>query len=236
MPPRCRATEDPLTPGPAVVSYGGGAQPCYTRSMNSEHHAQAQRLIEQLIYPFYELQRDMYLPIRPHPENDAEHSWSLALAACALAHQIDPKLDTGKIAQFAMVHDLVEIYSGDVSVYDANEQLHEAKEESERQAMGQMRRDYADLPWIIETIDEYESKDSPEANYVWAMDKYLAMYMRYLHAQPFFYKKGITKEFFDASMVRVRAKVSNYKPVAQLFDDLLREFDKHPEWFVRPPA
>lgn len=200
--------------------------------MKSDIHNKIQHLINGMICPFYLLPRDMALPIRDFPENDAEHSWSLALAACALAPQIDPKLDVGKIAQFATVHDLVEVYCGDISVYDTNSDAHEQKEKNEQKAMAQLRTDYAHMPWIAATIDEYESKNSNEALYVWAMDKYLAMSMRLLYAKPFFTEKGITKEFFDDSMVRVKKKVSNYKPVALLFDELLAEFDAHPEWFV----
>jgi len=200
--------------------------------MNRKLHKATDKLINGLIYPFYQLERDMELPIGNKLENDAEHSWSLAVAACALAPTIDPELNTGKIAEFAIVHDLVEVYSGDVSIYDTDPELHNNKEENELQAMAQFRKDYAHLPWIAATIDAYERKDTPEANYVWAMDKYIAMCMRRMHAQPFFHKKGITKEFFDHSMIRVRQKVAAYPAVAQLFDDLLLDFDAHPEWFA----
>jgi putative hydrolase of HD superfamily len=201
--------------------------------MNSPLHKQTEQLINGIIYPFYKLERDMHLPIRKVPENDAEHSWSLALAACALAPHIDPKLDPGKIAQFAIVHDLVEVYAGDVSVYDADPEQHAQKEQNEHEALQKLRQDYAHTPWMYETLCEYEKKDSHEALYVWAMDKYLAMHMRVLHAQPFFHAKGITKKFFDQSMIRVRSKVAHYQPVAQLFDELLAEFDAHPEWFAQ---
>jgi putative hydrolase of HD superfamily len=201
--------------------------------MNPELHKPTDQLITDLIFPFYQLDRDMELPITNKLENDAEHSWSLAFAACALAPTIDPALDTGKIAQFAIVHDLVEVYSGDISIYDTDPELHANKEENELQAMEQLRKDHAHLPWIAETIDAYERKDTAEANYVWAMDKYVAMCMRRMHAKPFFHKKGITKEFFDHSMVRVRQKVSAYPPISKLFDDLLLEFDAHPEWFAQ---
>lgn len=174
----------------------------------------------------------MDLPIHDRPENDAEHSWSLALAACTLAPEIDQALDTGKIAQYAIVHDLVEVYSGDVSIYDVDPELHDNKEDNEARAMETLRSKHTHTPWIIQTIDEYERKDTPEARYVWAMDKYVALYMRLLYAKPFFYKKGITKEFFDKSMARVRKKTAAFPVVAQLFDELVAEFDAHPEWFA----
>lgn len=39
------------------------------------------------------------------------------MLACSLAHEIDPTLDIGKISQFAIAHDLVEVYADDTSVF-----------------------------------------------------------------------------------------------------------------------
>lgn len=186
-----------------------------------------------MIYPFYLLERDMELPIRERPENDAEHSWSLALAACALAPHIDPALDLGKVAHFAIVHDLVEVYSGDVSIWDENRTIHQNKEQNEQQALAKLESEFTELAWIPRTISQYEKKDSAEARYVWSMDKYLAMYMRYTHAQPFFTKNHITRKRFDESIMRMSHKAHAHPAVGKLFDDLIAEFYTHPEWFAQ---
>lgn len=76
--------------------------------MSQPDFSDIQQLVRQLVLPFYTLERDLPLPIQNHRnENDAEHSWSLALLACSLAPEIDPQLDVGKICQYAVVHDLV---------------------------------------------------------------------------------------------------------------------------------
>lgn len=204
--------------------------PWYTRCMNPSIEP-IKKLVEGIVYPFYQVDRDMELPIRERVENDAEHSWSLAFVACALAPSLDPSLDIGKVAQFAVVHDLVEIHSGDVSVWDKNEGNHQSKEELETQAFQKIKTEYVDHPWIAQTIEAYERKDSNEANYVWAMDKYLAHYMRYTHAKPFFFKNNITKKHFDKSIARMRHKATAHPAVGKLYDDLIAEYDKHPDWF-----
>lgn len=47
-------------------------------------------------------------------ESTAEHSWRLALGAAVLCHEF-PELDREKVMLMCLVHDLGELYSGDVS-------------------------------------------------------------------------------------------------------------------------
>ncbi|MGH7881506.1 MAG: HD domain-containing protein, partial [Candidatus Dormibacteraceae bacterium] len=45
------------------------------------------------------------------PENDAEHSWHLALMVPILAEYADNPIDVGKTMQLVLLHDLGEIYA-----------------------------------------------------------------------------------------------------------------------------
>src|SRR5438105_2221565 len=86
--------------------------------MPKPSHSQIAQLLRDLIVPFHLIFRDSNIPIgKQRPENDAEHSWSLAVLACSLAPEIDSTLDTGKVCQFAVAHDLLEVYAGDTSVF-----------------------------------------------------------------------------------------------------------------------
>ena len=52
-------------------------------------------------------------------ENDADHSWHLALMAMVLKEYSPQKeLDISKVLKMLLVHDLVEIYAGDTVCYD----------------------------------------------------------------------------------------------------------------------
>ena len=65
-------------------------------------------------------------------ENDAEHSWHLAMMAMILEeHAVEP-VDMTKVIKMVLVHDLVEIDAGDTFAYDAVGALD--KEERERKA------------------------------------------------------------------------------------------------------
>jgi hypothetical protein len=50
--------------------------------------------------------------VAEQPESDTDHTVMLALIACALAPIVDARLDVGLVAQYALVHDLVEAYAG----------------------------------------------------------------------------------------------------------------------------
>lgn len=49
----------------------------------------------------------------PRRENDAEHSFSLAIAAMLLAEHSNEPVDTAKVMKMVLVHDVVEIDAGD---------------------------------------------------------------------------------------------------------------------------
>jgi len=56
------------------------------------------------------------------PDTVAEHSWRVSLMTLVLAATI-PEIDRDKCLKIALVHDLPEIYAGDVSRLDLNAQV-----------------------------------------------------------------------------------------------------------------
>ena len=62
--------------------------------------------------------RQTYLSDGMRKENDAEHSWHLALMAALLAEYSEEKIDLAKTMLMVLVHDLVEIDAGDTYAYD----------------------------------------------------------------------------------------------------------------------
>jgi putative hydrolases of HD superfamily len=51
-------------------------------------------------------------------ENDAEHSWHLAMMAMVLAEYADPDVNMNHVLRMVLIHDLVEIDAGDTFAYD----------------------------------------------------------------------------------------------------------------------
>src|SRR5690554_5812945 len=66
-------------------------------------------------------------------ENSAEHSWHVALMAMILADSAaDPDVDPIQAMKMLILHDIVEIDAGDVSLYDVQGNI--GKEEREDKA------------------------------------------------------------------------------------------------------
>src|SRR5690349_14240126 len=134
--------------------------------MKKPTHKQVKNLVKQVILPFYEIERDMLLPTQPvgkrRDEKDAEHSWSVAILACSLAPHIDKELDVGLVGQFALVHDLVELYADDTSVW-ADKMVLDSKEDNEAKALEKIQFNFSHFPWLVNTIEGYERQDTNEA-------------------------------------------------------------------------
>lgn len=194
-----------------------------------------QKLVHQMVVPFYLINRDMDVQITDtahRKETDAEHAWSIALVACAIAPHIDQTLDVGKIAQLAIVHDLVEIYAGDVSIWGSKADLAQ-KEERERQSLHKIESEYSNFPWLIQNITEYETKSSPEAKFVNAVDKLVPFFFRVLVKPQPFERKKLTLEQFKAGIEKSRQKVKSSPEISEYFEQMLEVFYAHPEYFYR---
>ena len=59
-----------------------------------------------------------YLADGMRKENDAEHSWHLALMAVLLKEYAGEEIDLSRVIPMVLIHDLVEIDAGDTYAYD----------------------------------------------------------------------------------------------------------------------
>jgi len=129
-------------------------------------------LYKELLIPFIQVQRDLPSPAdKSRHENDAEHAFTLAIIAISLCEQLKLGLDTGKVAKYALIHDLVEAYAGDVSV-KASEQEHALKAENEHRALLKIKEQFGkSIPWIHTCIEQYEKRADKESVFVYLVDK-----------------------------------------------------------------
>ena len=102
-------------------------------------------------------------------ENDAEHSFHLALSAAELAADYYPELDIGLVTQFSLVHDLPEVYSGDVWTIGISEENRSKKEAAEKIANQKLIQELP--PHISQLLARYEKQQEPEARFVRFVDK-----------------------------------------------------------------
>lgn len=106
------------------------------------------------------------------PESDTDHTVMLSLVASGLAEAYYPHLDLGLIAQFSLVHDLVEVYAGDTPTLKITAEQKQDKKVREHAAMERIEQEFAEsFPFVPRMISRYETQTEPEARFVRAVDK-----------------------------------------------------------------
>jgi putative hydrolases of HD superfamily len=159
------------------------------------------------------------------PESDTDHTVMLGLVACAFAHRHLPALDVGLIAQFALVHDLVEVYAGDTPTLRITAGQRTGKQEREHVAFQRIQAEFTALPWLATTISRSERRDTPEARYVKAMDKllpkitHLANGGRTLRDQCFSIQELATR--YDQQLHELREYAADFPPLLDLRTELV---------------
>lgn len=142
------------------------------------------------------VERQTFLSDGSRHENSAEHSWHLALALLLFSDAArEAKVDLEHAVQLALVHDLVEIYAGDLVVY-ADEAAQNARVERERAAA---KRLFGELPGEqgaeFEALwEEYEAKQSKEARFVAAFDRLCPMLLNFATGGRAWRKHGVSVE------------------------------------------
>jgi 5'-deoxynucleotidase YfbR-like HD superfamily hydrolase len=199
--------------------------------MSRPTHHQIETLVRELVLPAHHVLRDIRLPTgRPERENDAEHSWSLALVAGCLGPVIDPSLNIGRVTEIAVAHDLIEVAAGDTSVFAGEEHL-ATKDEREHAALEDIEHRYAHFPWLAATINEYKDRSTNEAKFVYALDKYIPLLYDYIDQGAYLREHGISHADYDLMRTKHRQKAQTHPAVGEYYDQVLALIDAHPEYF-----
>jgi putative hydrolase of HD superfamily len=128
-------------------------------------------------------------------ENDAEHSWHLAVMAIILLEYVDAKeIDVLRVIKMVLIHDLVEIEAGDTFCYDekANQDKDEREKRAAEKLFGILPPDQARDIWQL--WREFEELNSPEACFAACLDRLQPLLLNY-HTNGHTWKKpGVTSE------------------------------------------
>ena len=104
-------------------------------------------------------------------ENDAEHSWHLAMMTIVLAEHTDVPVDVLKVLKMVLIHDIVEIDAGDTFIYDTQKNHTNTDEElaAAKRLFGLLPQEQADE--FIAIWEEFEEGSTHEAKFARAMDR-----------------------------------------------------------------
>lgn len=117
------------------------------------------------------IQRKTKLLNSDRPENDAEHSWHLALMAIVLAEHANEPIDVLKVVKMVLIHDIVEIDAGDTFIYDTQKNHSNTDEErlAAQRIFGMLPQTQADE--LIAIWEEFEAGHTKEAKFARSMDR-----------------------------------------------------------------
>lgn len=118
------------------------------------------------------IQRKTKLFNSDRPENDAEHSWHLAMMTIVLAEHSDFPIDVLKVIKMVLIHDIVEIDAGDTFIYDTLKSHLNTENElrAAKRIFGLLPKEQADE--LIAIWEEFEAGITNEAKFAKSMDRF----------------------------------------------------------------
>ncbi|CAM4345561.1 putative hydrolases of HD superfamily [Pedobacter westerhofensis] len=104
-------------------------------------------------------------------ENDAEHSWHLAMMVMVLSEYSNAPVDVLKVLKMVLIHDIVEIDAGDTFLYDTTKNHTNTDEEliAAHRIFGILPEEQAKD--FLEIWTEFENGETSDAKFAKAIDR-----------------------------------------------------------------
>jgi putative hydrolases of HD superfamily len=105
-------------------------------------------------------------------ENDAEHSWHLAIMTIVLAEHSNKPIDVLKVLKMVLIHDIVEIDAGDTFIYDTLKNHTNTEQEliAAKRIFGLLPAEQAEE--FIAIWKEFEDGNTDDAKFAKSMDRF----------------------------------------------------------------
>lgn len=142
-----------------------------TKNMHSDKLSKQINFIKEIDKIKYIQRRTKLFNSNRH-ENDAEHSWHLAMMAIVLAEHSNTPIDILKVIKMVLIHDIVEIDTGDVFLHDTtlNHTNTEAETIAAKRIFGILPQEQAEE--LISIWEEFEAGETNEAKFAKSMDRF----------------------------------------------------------------
>ena len=165
--------------------------------------------------------RQTYVADGKRKENDAEHSWHLALAAVLLKEHMAEDVDLGRVMTMVLIHDLVEIDAGDTYAYD----MEGAATKREREVKA-AKRIFGILPedqgiYFRELWDEFEEYETADAKYAHLLDNFQPLLLNDASEGKSWEEHGVHK----SQVCRRNARIPETSEI--VWEKMLEIMDKH---------
>ena len=114
--------------------------------------------------------RQTHLSLRGMNENDAEHSWHMAVMAYLLKEYANEEVDIAKVMIMCLIHDIVEIDAGDTYAYDEEGlKTQKAREDAAKERIFSILPEEQKAEFTA-LFDEFEAYETAESRFVHAID------------------------------------------------------------------
>lgn len=157
-------------------------------------------------------------------ENDAEHSWHIAVMAMVLQEYSNAPIDVCKVIKMLLVHDLVEIYAGDTFCYDL--EGNKSKKDRELEAADKLYSilDEDKGKELRSLWDEFEEMETNEAIFAAAMDRMQPLFSNYYSGGGTWKKFNVKKEDVYKRIAPIeKASDELWKYVTNMIEDAVKK-------------
>jgi putative hydrolase of HD superfamily len=154
-------------------------------------------------------------------ENDAEHSFHIALMALAFEKYAPEGVNLLRVLKMLLVHDIVEIDAGDTFAYDA--QANTTKKEREEKAASRLFSMIENGAELRALWEEFDAMQTPDALYAISLDRLEPFLANCLNKGDTWFAGGVGKEAILKRMAPVE------KGIPALWETVLRLIDENVE-------
>ena len=201
------------------------------KNISAQHYIQ----LTEILAKCQDVKRMIQLP-SGELETDSHHAFSLAIMAYDFSVSNHLQLDLERVLMFALVHDLLEIITGDEPTLTLGKEALKAKHRREKEAEKDFRVLLGQYPEILALYDSYERLDSPEAATVFVLDKTCTIWKHFHNNGEILHQQSVIKrpqieEWYEVTTWKIadRLRVAAPVEVMELFEESYRKM--HEELF-----
>ena len=162
------------------------------------------------------LYRQTYVLHENRKENDAEHSWHLAILAMLLSEYSNEPVDVLRVIKMVLVHDVVEIDAGDTYCYDSEgyKSKAEREEKAAQRIFGLLPDDQREEFYAL--WREFEDSETADARFAAVLDRLQPLTLNYTKGGISWQEHGIRRE-------QVLARNTEYFDVSDKIAETIKE-------------